>query len=524
MMLPVGRLADHPGNARQDLDLDRTFCASVAAAGVRIPLLVTPDGGGFRVIEGHRRLAAAVKAGLAEVPCVLDWGRAGDEAGQFLDMAVANSDSLRRNLTALEEADALFAASEAGATRARIRKATGRSVAEVKAALQAGRLSSPTRALAAELPRQPSLDELALLAEFDGDPDATGSLLGAIGYGYSLEHVAERIRQERAEAAQHDQLVAELKAAGVSVTDTLPESARPLDTLTHDGQDLTPETHAGCPGRGAYFQRWAPLEPCWYCTDPAAHGHADRYQLTATPTGGNGTPGPLPDPPASPAGPGDPGRRLVIEGNRAWAAAAEVRKRWLRNMLARRAAPRPVLPFLARQLLTMPEPLRACLGTAHATGLFAELAGRPGEDALAECDTSAAGRLPLLMLAAVVTAYEHEISGDTTRRNTWRLDQYAPCPRADAGTYLGFLASLGYDLSVIEQAVADGVPWTGDTPPGDPLSPGSDPADPAESGGASVTGEDPPGEPGPGPVGEALPVDPGSPPEEATSATAQEAA
>ena len=42
---------------------------------MRIPLLVTrDDDGGFRVIEGHRRLAAALKAGLAEVPCDLDPG------------------------------------------------------------------------------------------------------------------------------------------------------------------------------------------------------------------------------------------------------------------------------------------------------------------------------------------------------------------------------------------------------------------------------------------------------------------
>jgi hypothetical protein len=82
-MVSVERLAGHPGNVRDGLDLSTEFCASVAEAGVRVPLLITTasEGGGFRVIEGHRRLAAAVKAGLAEVPCVLDTDRAEDEAG-----------------------------------------------------------------------------------------------------------------------------------------------------------------------------------------------------------------------------------------------------------------------------------------------------------------------------------------------------------------------------------------------------------------------------------------------------------
>jgi ParB family transcriptional regulator, chromosome partitioning protein len=73
VMIETGRLAAHPGNVRADLALSAEFAASVAQCGVRIPLLVTTDGdGGFRVVEGHRRLAAAVKAGLAEVPCIMD--------------------------------------------------------------------------------------------------------------------------------------------------------------------------------------------------------------------------------------------------------------------------------------------------------------------------------------------------------------------------------------------------------------------------------------------------------------------
>ena len=95
LMIPVAQLAAHPGNVRADLDLTPEFCASVAEAGVRVSLLITKTtDGGYRVIEGHRRLAAALKAGLAEVPCDLDPARADDEAGQYLDMLLANGDGL----------------------------------------------------------------------------------------------------------------------------------------------------------------------------------------------------------------------------------------------------------------------------------------------------------------------------------------------------------------------------------------------------------------------------------------------
>ncbi len=61
---------------------------------------------------------------------------------------------------------ALFAAHEAGATRTRIRKATGRKADQVKTALAAGGLTTSTREQAGELDLQLTLDELALLAEF----------------------------------------------------------------------------------------------------------------------------------------------------------------------------------------------------------------------------------------------------------------------------------------------------------------------------------------------------------------------
>ena len=104
-----------------------------------------------------------------------------------------------------------------------------------------------------------------------------------------------------------------------------------------------------------------------------------------------------------------------------------------------------------------------------------------------------------LMLAPVVAAYEGEMCGaDASRRATWREDRYSPCSRTVAGRYLAFLAGLGYPLAPIEQAVADGVPYIGDTPAGpDPVgsvATGGDPDGEAEAdpgvarGGADATG------------------------------------
>jgi ParB family transcriptional regulator, chromosome partitioning protein len=494
LMIPVAQLAAHPGNVRADLDLTPEFCASVADAGVRVSLLITktPDGA-YRVIEGHRRLAAALKAGLAEVPCELDPARADDEAGQYLDMLLANGGDYRRNFTPIEEAAALFAACEAGATRTRLRKSTGRKAEEIKKALQAGSLSAETRGAAGQLASQLTLGQLALLAEFQDDPDALQQLMTAIRHGSDGEYAAQRIRQDRAEAAEHEQLRTQLEAAGFTVTDGLPDGAAHLTGLLHDGTDLTAETHADCPGRGVYFVSWDRLHPVHYCGSPAEYGHTSR-DLLGQPSGAAGTgaaaPGAQPDPPAD--GPADPARKLVIEGNKAWKAASEVRRRWLTaELFARRTAPREAAAFITRQLLSMPDPVRSGLAAAPGRVLFREITGHYAERWLETCDTAPAGRLPLLMLGPIVTAYEQAMT-EGEGKNTWRTDRYSPCPRREAAAYLAFLASVGHQLSPIELAVVNDTPYTGDTPPALPVS---DDPDSEDAGGDLVpNGDDAPSE------------------------------
>jgi ParB family chromosome partitioning protein len=72
------------------------------------------------------------------------------------------------------------------------------------------------------------------------------------------------------------------------------------------------------------------------------------------------------------------------------------------------------------------------------------------------------------MLGPIVTAYEQAMT-EGEGRNTWRTDRYSPCPRRPAGNYLAFLTSVGYELSAIEQALVDDVPYVGDTPAGPDL-------------------------------------------------------
>jgi ParB family chromosome partitioning protein len=475
-MIPVEALTAHPANARRDLDLNPEFLASIEENGVLVPLrITTSDGETYRVIEGHRRLAAAVKLGLAEVPYDLATDRADDEAGQFLDMVTLNRH--RNPLTPLEEADALFAAREAGAPKARIRKSTGFKAARVNAALAAATLSGDRRDTVEQAGYDLTLEDLALLAEFQDDPEALARLLDAASYSDNLEHHAERLRVERQERAEHERLRATLEAGGLTITDTRPPGATTLSALRHDGEDVTPESHATCPGHRAYFVSYDLANPVYYCADAAAHGHVSAWETTSTP----GSP-PSPEPAAPPEdAAGALSRRVVIEGNRAWKAAAQVRHRWLAEKLfARRTAPREAAPFVARQLLSMPGPLRSGLHLAHNSPVFARITGQDASKLVEACDSAPAGRLPLLMLAPVVATYEEGMT-EGLGKDTWRPDRYSPCPHEDAGVYLTFLDSVGYQLSAIEQAVADARPYTGeassggDALPADGAEPAADP-------------------------------------------------
>lgn len=494
-MIPVALLTAHPGNVREDKQACKEFCQSVAAAGIITPLEITtsPDHDGYIVVDGNIRLDAAIKTGLDAVPYVFSPGTADDAGQQYLHMLI--SSRFRRDLTVHEEAAALFSASEAGMTKAEIRRATGLKATEVRAGITAGGLSANTRELAETSSCTWTLEDLALLAPFEDDQDAMTRILQAVEYGQPLAYIVQKTEDERQASARRGQLIADLEAKGVTVLDHAPDGAISLyqlhpdpcdaespdtgapdsnpdadsekddtandDTAPETDEDMDPAAHASCPGAIAVLRSWQ-QEPSWYCLDPDKHGHTRKHQPTLAPARPDGTrddPASAGDNPAP-----DPGRKLVIEGNKAWDAAAKVRQRWLSDFLARKAPPAGsallVPQFIATQILAMPQPLCQALGGIRTTDLYQRLNGPAPDDTA----SAAQPRLWMLTLAPIAAAYEDQLTSTATSRATWRTDRYSQCSRTDAGNWLSFLAHCGYPLSPIEQAVANGLPYLGDTP------------------------------------------------------------
>src|SRR5579862_1379881 len=65
---PIERLVEYPRNPRKNDSAVERMCVSIREFGFKIPCLVRSDG---EVVDGHLRLKAARKLGIAEIPVIL---------------------------------------------------------------------------------------------------------------------------------------------------------------------------------------------------------------------------------------------------------------------------------------------------------------------------------------------------------------------------------------------------------------------------------------------------------------------
>lgn len=183
----------HPDNPRKNIGDVTDLAASIKTNGLLTPLSVVPNGSRYRVIAGHRRLAACKQAGTGSVPCfVLDL----DPLQQLEAMITENCQ--REQLTVLEEADAIQGMLDLGATTASVAHRLGRSGDYVRDRAKAASIDNEVRATRDDF-GQISIGQLVAIARYDGRPDLQKRLAQAAGtsnFDYTLRRI-ERDENDR---------------------------------------------------------------------------------------------------------------------------------------------------------------------------------------------------------------------------------------------------------------------------------------------------------------------------------------
>lgn len=332
-------------NVRGVVELDRAFARDIAERGVREPITVRRNPDGELVVrKGKRRALAAVQAGLTQVRVFVDPGTDpddGDTAGRIartIDQLAENDH--RAELGAEDRVRAHQELLELGLTAGQIARRTHTPTGRVRAA-HAVAGSQLAQAVLAKY--ELTLDQAAVVAEFDDSSPAgaeAAKLLTVTARNEPAQfaHVAQRVRDDWADARRIAEHTAELTSAGVTVlTEQQRGEATSLLMLRpaagdRSGTELTEAGHQSCPGHAGavriqqHWQEGPQLRVDYYCTDPDSHGHAPHYD-----SGGGGS-----SKPSGPMSDADKAeRRTVIGNNKAWDSATTVRLAWLKAFLAR---------------------------------------------------------------------------------------------------------------------------------------------------------------------------------------------
>lgn len=309
-----------------------------------------------------------------------------------------------------------------------------------------------------------TLEQAAVFAEFEGDQEALDQLEQGTCYGRSLDHVAQRLRDERAERHALLAEIERLRAEGLPVLS--PEDV-PMDfhglrmeqLVTADGEEVDiegsdlpglavvvttdwvyPELHEDDEEEEGEDEPEQVYVPVWVCLDPEAAGLRPRFATTGT-----GASSPSEDQADDEAEREE--RRRVRENNAAWRSAETVRRNWLAQFAARKTPPRGAEAVICEAVLTAPHSLTKAMERHHKL-LGSSLGADPAPGyfgASAECARLAAQPTSpkaqtMRTLAAVVLGWE-----ESTDVHTWRN------PDAWSRRIMSALIEWGYEPSVVER-------------------------------------------------------------------------
>ena len=223
-------------NVRDDAALTKAFVANIAENGVLVPITAVRGlDGTVRVRTGQRRTLAAREAGLPTVPVyVIDGGE--ENAARLVEQIVENDH--RADLTVAQRVFGIQQLLDAGMSVTKTAKKLSVPAATVKASKT---VSGSQTAIDALQDGQLSLEEAAVLAEFDGDERAAARLLANAGRAH-FEHVAAQLREDRANEKARAEAEERYRSEGFTILSEQPSSFDryhiPLGYLLKDGEPV----------------------------------------------------------------------------------------------------------------------------------------------------------------------------------------------------------------------------------------------------------------------------------------------
>ncbi|MGN0998675.1 MAG: ParB/RepB/Spo0J family partition protein [Faecousia sp.] len=190
----VHLLHPHPDNPRKDLGDITELAESIRAKGVLQNLTVVPDkvDGGYRIIIGHRRHAAAKLAGLTDLPCVIADMTPQE---QFETMMVENVH--RSDLTVYEQAEGFQMMLDMGGSVEEVSQKTGFSETTIRNRVKLLKLDRKEFQKAEE--RGATMTDYLKLTAIQ-DPDRRNSVLKTIGTSEFNNSLKNAIADEELDA------------------------------------------------------------------------------------------------------------------------------------------------------------------------------------------------------------------------------------------------------------------------------------------------------------------------------------
>ena len=426
-------------NVRTTAPLDAGFVDSIRQVGVLTPLLAWRDtGGGVHVRAGQRRTLAAREASTPTIPVyVVDAGD-DDTARRIVEQLIENDQ--REALTDADRIHAWRALELEGLTATAIAKRTGTKRDRVKTGLAVAQNATATDAVSEG---GLTLDQAAILLEFDGDTDTVTELteVATTDPGY-FPVAVERARQDRVAREAKEKVEQEEAAKGHRILDERPSdySSAPYRVRmlrTADDEPVDPDTIQGTPGVAVYVATYYGGEARaeYYLDDPAALGYTVREE-TGYGNGGAQS-GQMTDEQKAE-------RKELIANNKEWDAAETVRREWLTQFLVRKTTPKNAQTVIAEALTSARWKIADGLTRGSSTAkMLLGIDSADYGDQIAEYLTAHPNRAVHVTLAVVLGGIEQN-----TNRNTWRA------PSGDTAWYLRTLEDWGYPLCPVERIAA----------------------------------------------------------------------